>query len=489
MSASDRSGGSRARRFGLLGHPLGHSLSPALHGFFLDQLGVEGTYELFDTPPERLGEAVERLRAELDGFNCTIPHKKAVMPYLDAVDEAAARYGAVNTVRCGADGRLEGYNSDGPGFRAALAAAGLALGRGRALVVGAGGVARMLAMEAALAGDEVWVAARSQAKAADLCADVERALGGRSSVRSRGVGLDELPGIVASGVRFPLLLQATPVGMWPDTAGLPVPVGVLDGVDAVFDTIYNPLSTRLVLAARRRGLPAAGGLGMLVEQAAVSFRLWNPDLPDPLPGSGEGRRELDRRLRTALLVRSPFNLVLTGFMGSGKSTVGKVLARALDADFTDLDTLVEERTGQTVPELFANLGEPEFRRLEQEALRTLDAPTKLRIVATGGGALLTPESVRRVHEGRGVVVLLDASIHAILKRVGNGDGRPLLSGPGAEERARELMQKRRPAYLAAADAVVMAGRPAKQVALSVQVALGLEDLPDRPDRSDQGGTT
>ena len=296
-------------------------------------------------------------------------------------------------------------------------------------------------------------------------------------------------------MRFHLLLQATPVGMWPDTAGLPVPVGVLDGVDAVFDTIYNPLATRLVLAARRRGLPAVGGLGMLVEQAAVSFRLWNPDLPDPLSRGGEGRRELDRRLRTALLARSPFNLVLTGFMGSGKSTVGKILARTLDADFLDLDALVEARAGKTVPEIFAGHGEPEFRRLEQEALRSLDAPTRLRVVATGGGALLTPESVARVHEGRGVVVLLDASIHAILKRVGNGDGRPLLSGSGAEERARELMQKRRPAYLAAADAVVMAGRPAKQVALSVRVALGLEDVPDRPDRpgrserADQGGTT
>jgi shikimate dehydrogenase len=344
----------------------------------------------------------------------------------------------------------------------------------------------MLAMEAALAGDEVWIAARTPEKAADLCADVERALeSGPPSpapVRTRGVGLADLPGLVASGVRFNLLLQATPVGMWPDIAGLPVPVGVLDGVDAVFDTIYNPLATRLVLAARRRGLPASGGLGMLVEQAAVSFRLWNPDLPDPLPRGGEGRSILDRRLRTALLARSPFNLVLTGFMGSGKSTVGKVLARELDADFVDLDALVEARTGQTVPEIFAERGEAEFRRLEQEALRSLDEPRRLRVVATGGGALLTPESAARVHDGRGLVVLLDASIHAILKRVGSGEGRPLLSGPGAEERARELMLKRRPAYLAAADAVVMAGRPAKQVARSVRMALGLEDGPS------QGGT-
>jgi shikimate dehydrogenase len=474
MSASD------PRRFGLLGHPLGHSLSPEIHDFFLRQVGQEGSYALYDTPPERLGETVARLRGELAGWNCTIPHKRAILAYLDAIDPAAARYGAVNTVRNRA-GRLEGFNSDGPGFRAALAAAGLRLDVDLALVVGAGGVARMLAFEAALEGAETWVAARDLAKAEALRDETAHALGGRTDagvpVRIRAVALSDLPAAVASGVRFGLLLQATPVGMWPETAGLPVPLDVLDGVDAVYDTIYNPLATRLVLAARRRGIPAAGGLGMLVEQGAVSFRLWNPDLPDPLPPGDPARVSLHAALRRAILSRSPLNLVLAGFMGSGKTTVGQALARHLDVEFIDLDALVEQRTGRTVPDLFRDAGEPAFRRLEREALASLACPDRTRIVATGGGALLSDEAVALVREGRGLTVLLDASIGAILERVGNGSGRPLLAGPDPEARAKALWTERRPRYLAAADAVVPADGSVARVVEDVLSALGLEPGP------------
>ena len=175
MSASRLEGGSGERRFGLVGHPLGHSLSSVIHGFFLEKAGVKGGYTLFDTPPDRLAETLGRLRTELSGFNCTIPYKQAVLPFLDSLDETALRYGAVNTVRCGPD-RLDGFNTDGLGFRAALAEAGMRLGGGRTLVLGAGGVARMLAIEAARAGDEVWIVARAPEKAAALGADVERVL-------------------------------------------------------------------------------------------------------------------------------------------------------------------------------------------------------------------------------------------------------------------------------------------------------------------------
>ncbi len=474
MSASD------PRRFGLLGHPLGHSLSPEIHAFLLDQVGQEGSYALYDTPPDRLGETVGRLRGDLSGWNCTIPHKQAILPYLDAVEPAAARYGAVNTVRCRA-GRLEGFNSDGPGFRAALAAAGMHLGPGRALVVGAGGVARMLAFEAAREGAETWVAARDPAKAEALCADTARALGGRTDagapVLLRAAALSDLPVAIASGVRFDLLLQATPVGMWPETSGLPVPLEVLGGVRAVYDTIYNPLATRLVLAARRLGIPAAGGLGMLVEQAAISFRLWNPDLPDPLPPGDPARHALYAELRRAILHRSPVNLVLAGFMGAGKTTVGLALARRLDVSFSDLDGLVEAAAGRTVPEIFRDSGEVEFRRLERAALVSLARPDRTRVVSAGGGALLSDEAAAIVHEGRGLSVLLDASIGAILERVAGDGSRPLLAGPDPESRVRALWAERRPRYLAAADASVPADGPVERVVDDILMALGLEEGP------------
>jgi shikimate kinase len=216
---------------------------------------------------------------------------------------------------------------------------------------------------------------------------------------------------------------------------------------------------------------------MLVEQAAVSFRLWNPDLPDPLPSDGPARHALYTALRRAILARSPLNLVLTGFMGSGKTTVGRALARRLGVEFTDLDDVIEAAVGRTVPEIFRDAGEPAFRRLEREALVSLARPTRTRVVATGGGALLSDGAAEAAHDGRGLTVLLDASIGAILERVKGGEGRPLLAGHDPEPRVRALWTERRPRYLAAADAAVPADGPVERVVDGILMALGLEEEP------------
>ncbi len=259
-----------SRSFALIGFPLGHSVSPQLHRRLFELSGHSAGYTLLELPPGTLQDAAAQLR-QLAGFNVTIPYKAQIIPLLDKLDPSAGRYRSVNTVWC-KNGRLVGYNTDVVGFIKGLEQQGLTP-TGRVCVVGAGGVGRMFAIEAALRGAEVTIAVRESGlqKAHDLGDDLA-ALGlGKPSICLT----HRLTG------PFDLLINATPVGMHPHTNALPVAAGLLDRVDAVFEAIFNPMQTLLLREAAARGCRCVGGMDMLVWQAVAAHEIWDSAVYKP----------------------------------------------------------------------------------------------------------------------------------------------------------------------------------------------------------------
>lgn len=265
----------------LTGWPLGHSLSPQLHRAALKALGLRGGYDLRPIPPGdevALARLLESLRAgELHGLNVTIPHKQAVLALLDELSPAARAIGAANTLYR-VDGRLCGENTDAPGFLADLSArfGDLPARGGRALVLGAGGSARAVVYALAGSGWQVTVAARRAEQALGMVDSLASSL---PSGSLRGCSL--APTALIDLMPIDLLVNATPLGMTPDIESNPWPGEVpLPNCACVYDLVYNPRETRLVQAARKAGLSAACGIGMLVEQAALSLERWT-GLPVP----------------------------------------------------------------------------------------------------------------------------------------------------------------------------------------------------------------
>lgn len=262
---------------GLIGWPVEHSLSPVLHRAALEAAGLVGEYDLYPVPTtqadvQTLVELLDRMRrGELQGLNVTIPHKQLVIAHLDALTPTAWALSAVNTITPEGNGLL-GENTDVAGFLSDLQRS-LSLVPGSAIVLGAGGSARAVSFGLARAGWDVHVAARRLEQAECLASELNSALGERGSSISPGtLGPEPLAQLSSS---CGLIVNCTPVGMTPDREGCPWPGELaLPAGAAVYDVVYNPLETALVRAARARGLPAVNGLGMLVEQAALSFELW-----------------------------------------------------------------------------------------------------------------------------------------------------------------------------------------------------------------------
>lgn len=454
MSATD---------YGLIGHPLGHSLSPFIHQAILTAAALPGTYRLYDTPADRLEETVCRLLRDLVGFNCTIPYKEAIIPWLDGLDATAQRIRSVNTVYQGI-----GYNTD---YAAFVSECPLEAGS-RVLILGAGGVSRTMACAAAASGCEIWIAARRPEQARRLAESIRRLYPGtrlicpESLEEWRCQAEKDRQGGVGGGWT---ILNGTPVGLWPQTRAMPLQKSDLSVCDRVFDTIYNPVATGLVLAARSRGIPAGGGLGMLFSQALAAQRIWNPAAVFP----EQAMRSVRQALANAILRQSPLKIVLAGFMGSGKSTVGRLIARRLDLPFVDLDHEIEQAAGRTIPDIFAADGESVFRALERHLLQVVLAREDSLVLATGGGALMADDAQQVLSAVPALVVFLDLSLEGVLARVGSGRGRPMLADRQSGGWA-ALYRQRRPRYAALADLTADAGGPPDAVARTICTNLGLE---------------
>ncbi|RIH79172.1 Shikimate dehydrogenase (NADP(+)) [Calidithermus terrae] len=253
-------------RLGLIGYPLSHTLSPAMHAAALEALGLAGSYAALETPPEALAERMDEVRRAYRGVNVTVPHKEAVMPYLDRLSPEAEAIGAVNTV-VNREGRLEGHNTDAPGFLRGLEEAGIEYRGAKALILGAGGAARAIAWALKQAGAQVRIGNRTLERAAQL---------------QREFGLGEVTDneLVLAGMArsSDLIVNTTTVGL-KDPAATPLRAEWLPAGGTVVDIVYNPLETRLLREARAAGLRTLGGLPMLVWQGALAFELWTGQRP------------------------------------------------------------------------------------------------------------------------------------------------------------------------------------------------------------------
>lgn len=261
------------RKFGILGHPLGHSLSPQIHAALFALDGETVDYQMYDIPPEELNAKFDFL-ATLDGFNITIPHKVSIIDFCDRLDEGAKRYRSVNCIKVGAE--KIGYNTDVIGFTKSIAALGASLDS-RVLLIGCGGVGRMMAIETALQGGDLTIAAlKSDAALAEEVVKEIKALKSDAKVQIAwisGAALDKAD--LPAGAEYDLLVNACPVGMFPKVDRMPCTPAILDGVKFVFDAVYNPKVTLLAKTAREKGAKAMTGMAMLVLQAVAAHEIWD----------------------------------------------------------------------------------------------------------------------------------------------------------------------------------------------------------------------
>lgn len=249
--------------YALIGHPLGHSMSPFIHKKLFEISGLNEDYELCDIPSENLEKDFLKAVSEYNGLNVTIPYKTSVINFMDKLAGSAKKYNAVNCISR-ENGKLVGHNTDCIGFLRSVP--NEALG-GRFLLSGCGGAGRMMALEAAEKGAEITIAIReSSAKKAEILTDEINEKFPKARVKT--VLLNQIEG------KFDLFANSTPVGMYPNNDSCPVSEEVIANCENIFDAIYNPNETVLVKTAKKLGKHAVGGMTMLVLQAAAAHEIW-----------------------------------------------------------------------------------------------------------------------------------------------------------------------------------------------------------------------
>ena len=382
----------------LLGRTLGHSYSPQIHRMLGDY-----TYQLFEKEPEDLEDFL--LHGDFRGLNVTIPYKQAVIPYLRELSPIARRLGAVNTIVRKPDGSLKGHNTDFFGFCRMADSLHVDLRGKKALVLGTGGASKPVCAALQDRGAQVVSISRS----------------GENNYQNLSLHRDAA-----------LIVNATPVGMYPQVGISPVDLSLFPHLEGVLDLIYNPARTQLLLDAESRGIPVRNGLLMLVAQAWESAQ-WFLDAPLPEDKIPAIHRAMQQTVE---------NLILIGMPGSGKSTVGRLAARALGREFVDADRVLEETYGP-IPEIFKNQGEEGFRRLETQILSQLGRQSSL-VIATGGGCVTRPENYPLLHQNGRIFCL-----HRPLKDL-TSKGRPLSQSRGVEA----LYAERAPLYAKFSDCTV-----------------------------------
>ena len=385
---------------GLLGEHLSHSFSPRIHAQLADY-----DYRLFEVAPDDVEDFLKR--GEFDAINVTIPYKKTVMPFLAQISPQAARIGAVNTVIRMADGSLVGHNTDYDGFADLVASLGISLTGKKVLVLGSGGASRTA------------VTVANDANAREV---VVISRNGENNY-----------GNIERHADAQILINATPVGMYPNNGQSPLSLETLPCLEAVFDMIYNPARTKLLQDAAARGIPHRNGLLMLVSQARRAAELFlGVAIKD-----GEVEKITDR------IAKEMQNIILIGMPGCGKSTLGRLLAEDLGKRFVDCDAEIERMAGKTIPQIFEQDGEEAFRAIETAALDEITRESGV-VIATGGGVVTRERNLALLHQN-GRVLFLDTPPDALPT-----NGRPL----SQQKTPAVLYAERLPLYRAAADITV-----------------------------------
>ena len=382
-------------RCGLLGRKLSHSYSPQIHALLGNY-----DYALFEKEPEE----IERFLKEGDftGINVTVPYKKDVIPYLDELTPVAKRLGAVNTI-IRQDDKLIGHNTDYFGFLTMVQRSGLKLAGKKVLVLGSGGASNTAVAVLKELGSSVVTISRS----------------GENNYQNLHLHRDAA-----------VIVNTTPVGMYPNVGVSPVDLDLFPQLEGVLDVVYNPARTKILLEAEKRGLVALNGLIMLVAQAKEAAEYFTctqitNDIIDVIHNA---------------LKKQMANIVLIGMPGSGKTTIGKILAAATGKRFVDADSELENLAGRSIPEIFSQDGEPAFRELETQVLVKLGQQSGL-VLSTGGGCVTQDRNYPLLHQN-GTIFCLQRDLHKLPT-----DGRPLSQANKLED----MYRIRAPLYRAFAD--------------------------------------
>ena len=381
---------------GLLGRKLGHSYSPQIHSFLGDY-----SYDLFEKEPDEIGDFLKN--SDFTGINVTIPYKKTVIPYLDELSPVARKMGAVNTIVRRADGTLFGHNTDYFGFSSMVRRSGLNVRQKKVLVLGSGGASNTAVAALQEMDSNVVVISRS--------------------------GEDNY-GNLSKHADAAVIVNTTPVGMYPNTGVSPVDLKQFPKLEGVLDVVYNPAKTQILLDAEALGLPCENGLWMLVAQAKESAEYFTGHKID------DSLIETIHRTLSAQMK----NIVLIGMPGCGKSTIGALLAENTGRTLVDADAEIIRLAGKTIPEIFAEDGEAVFRNWETTALENLGRQSGL-IIATGGGCVTKQRNYPLLHQN-GTIFWLRRSIDALPT-----GGRPLSQA----NKLTDMYAARKPMYEAFAD--------------------------------------
>ena len=421
----------KPHRTGLLGEKLSHSFSPQIHRALV---GDRYTYELYERAPDEVEGFIKG--HEWDALNVTIPYKQAVMPHLDEITDEARRIGAVNTITRLPDGRLRGDNTDYFGFKRTLTACGCDPTGKKALVLGNGGAAATAVTVLTDMGAKVVLLGKS-----------ERSVGGLSP--------EPYDTVYDRHADAEIVVNCTPVGMYPKLVGQTlITLSRLPRVSAVFDMVYNPARTALLREAIDLGIPAYNGLLMLVAQAKRASELF---LGEALPDES-----IDEIVES--ISRETCNIILVGMPGSGKSTVGKRLAKALGRPFVDTDALIVETAGRAIPDIFATDGEEVFRAYETEAVKQAGMMSGA-VIATGGGVVTRHRNYAPLSQN-GRIVFIKRDLNKLPTR-----GRPLSQANPLED----MYAKRLPLYEDFADVEVDNNGAIENTVAEILTALGYRE--------------
>ena len=361
------------KEFGCIGRKLGHSFSKEIHNALADY-----KYELLELEPDELSGFFGS--KDFKGINVTVPYKEAVIPYLDTIDSSAKAIGAVNTIVKDANGKLNGYNTDFYGMEKLISHAKIEIRGKKVVILGTGGTAKTArAVSNHLGAKEILTVSRTP--------------------RESEISYAEL---YEKHADTEIIINTTPVGMYPDSYKSPIDIEAFGALSGVIDAVYNPLRTVLVRGAMERGIPAEGGLYMLVAQAVRASEIFlGKSYPEGVTDEVFNK-----------ILKEKESIVLIGMPGCGKTTVGTLLADSLNRVLIDTDEMIVKNSGMPITEIFEKYGEAHFRCLESEAVKEA-AKIPSAIIATGGGAILSKENVSAL-KGNGRLYFIDRPLDSLI---------------------------------------------------------------------------
>jgi shikimate dehydrogenase len=431
---------------GIIGNPVRHTMSPLIHNSFSEMLGINLVYVPFEVPADGLKAAVRgAYELGIKGMNVTVPYKSDVLEYLKYTDPLAESIGAVNTlVRDEALKGYRGYNTDMTGLYRAMQEEGIELENETVVILGAGGVARPTAHLCINKGArKVYILNRTLEKAEAICAELE-------DDRVVAMDINNYHEILLREKSF-FAIQCTSVGLFPDVNSAVIEdEEFYSHVHAALDVVYKPLDTKFLRLARAAGAKTFSGLKMLLYQGIDAYELWNADRGVKI--TKEQADEVYRSL--SLEVAGARNIILEGFMGSGKTTVSEALAERLDLELMDTDAAIEESEKRSISSIFEKEGEETFRDMETELLKMIVNDHLRNMVISLGGGLPIREENRRLLKEAGKVVYLKASPETVYERIKGDTTRPLLQSEDPMARIKELQASRIEIYEAASDITI-----------------------------------